>query len=212
MSVSAGLPDSVMAPLEVSLAKVYAAALLELMPEDTAAEEIAEQLEEIARLTGEIQGFTDLLEGVALDAEQRLLMVHRVFSGRVDATLMDFLCVLAKNDRLWLLRGVARQYRKLLWEREGVVEVVLTTAVEIDEQELDELRSTLAEALEATPVVQTRVDPSLIGGARVQVGDKVFDASVARNLRLLRAALVDRGMQRIENASADRKLSEDETE
>jgi F-type H+-transporting ATPase subunit delta len=214
MSSPAQHVESVMDPRELSLANVYAEALLELLPRDDQAETVAEQLEQIARMTHEVDGFQDLLEAAAMDDEQRLAMVRRVFASCVHGTLMDFLCVLAENDRLGLVRGVARRFRKLLWERQGVVEVVLTTAVEMDTDELDALKAMLAEALDASPVLHTRVDPSLIGGARVQVGDRVFDASVARNLRLLRSALVERGMERIENASATGTPtpSEDENE
>jgi F-type H+-transporting ATPase subunit delta len=212
MNAPAPHVESVMDPRELSLANVYAEALLGLLPETDQAEIVADQLDELARMVRDVDGFEELLAGAAMNDKQRAAMVRRIFEGRVHETLMDFLGVLARNDRLMLLRGVARRFRKLLWEREGVVEVVLTTAVAMDADELTALKETLAEALDATVVVRTRVDPSLIGGARVQVGDKVFDASVARNLRLLRAALVQRGMQRIENASAEIRLSEDESE
>jgi F-type H+-transporting ATPase subunit delta len=206
--------ESVMDPQELTLANVYAEALLELLPEDDGAETVAEQLQELARMTREVDGFQELLEGAALDNEQRLAMVRRIFEGRVHPTLMDFVAVLAENDRLGLLRGIARRFRKLLWERQGVVEVVLTTAVAMEPGELDAMEQTLADALNAKIVIHTRVDPSLIGGARVQVGDRVFDASVARNLRLLRGALVERGMERMEDASAagPTEASEDRSE
>ncbi len=212
MNASAPHVESVMDPRELSLANVYAEALLGLLPETDQAETVADQLDELARMVREVDGFAALLEGAAMDHGQRTEMVRRIFEGRVHDTLMDFLGVLARNDRLVLLRSVARRLRKLLWQREGVVEVLLTTAVAMDADELTALKETLAEALGATVVIQARVDRSLIGGARVQVGDKVFDASVARNLRLLRTALVERGMQRMDNTSARIRLSEDESE
>ncbi|MFP4054958.1 MAG: ATP synthase F1 subunit delta [Phycisphaerae bacterium] len=182
-------PDSVMDPQETPLADMYAEALLGLLPTDEHAEEIATQLQSLAEMTWQVDGFGELLSAAGDSVEERQAMIERVFRGRVDDTLADFLGVLAGHERLHLLRGVARRFRRQLWARQGAVEVEVVSAVELDEDSRRRIETMLAEALEAKPILHVRVDASILGGLVIRLGDRVFDASVQARLDTLRQSL-----------------------
>ncbi|HAU37018.1 MAG TPA: hypothetical protein DCX07_04805, partial [Phycisphaerales bacterium] len=109
--------ESVLDPSGFLLAGAYAEALLGVLPDNAAAEELAAELSELVRLLDEVDGFEGLLTATLLSKAQRMAMVDRVFDGRCSETLLGLLGVLARNARLGLLRGVAEWFRRLLGAR-----------------------------------------------------------------------------------------------
>ncbi|HAU37019.1 MAG TPA: hypothetical protein DCX07_04810, partial [Phycisphaerales bacterium] len=79
--------------------------------------------------------------------------------------------------------------------REGKVEVFVTTASPLDESDRAQVVAALREALQAEPIVRARVDENVLGGLVVRVGDRVFDASLATQLRRLKKAIVSRKLK-----------------
>lgn len=185
-------PPSVMEPEAMTLAAVYAQAVLESLPDDQAAEDLAAELDQLLTLMDRIEGFDDLLAASLLNHRQRVELIDRVFRGRVSETLDGLLGVLARHDRLGILRTVAWQYRQMLNKRQGKVEVRLTTAVELDASQTQAVQTALAEALGARPLLTARVDPAILGGSVLRVGDRVYDASVAAELYRMKKLLTER--------------------
>jgi F-type H+-transporting ATPase subunit delta len=81
----------------------------------------------------------------------------------------------------------------LLDQRAGRVRVRVTTAVELSDAQTAAITATLAAALRKQPVLELRLDPGLIGGMVVQIGDRVIDTSVRTRLTNLRTHLLDKG-------------------
>ena len=100
--------------------------------------------------------------------------------------------MLAQNNRLGLLRGVAAAYRAIIDERSGRVRVKVTVAVPLADEQKTKLTANLKDLLKQEPVLDVRVDPDLLGGMIVQVGDSVVDTSVRTRLQSLRTLLLDR--------------------
>ncbi len=101
-----------------------------------------------------------------------------------------FLGILAHRDRLNLVPEIATSFRRLLNEYRGVVVAEITTAVPIDERQKTVIASRLGRRLGKTVVLETRVDPAIVGGVIAQVGDNVIDGSVRGRLERLRRALI----------------------
>lgn len=182
---------SVMDPAMQSLANVYAEALLGLLS-DEQAEEVHQELQAIVGLMDQIEGFEELLTASLLAAEQRRGLVSRVFAGRVSQPVEGFLAILARHDRLGLLRLCQRQFRKLLNIREGKIEVALTTAAPLANDQRQQIASAIEQAVAAQPLLETRVDERLLGGVVVRIGDRVYDASIAGQLKKIRQRLTRR--------------------
>jgi F-type H+-transporting ATPase subunit delta len=101
-----------------------------------------------------------------------------------------FLGILARRDRLNLVPEIAVAFRRLLNEHRGVAVAEITTAVPIDERQKTVIASRLGRRLGKTVVLETRIDPSIIGGVIAQVGDNVIDGSVRGRLERLRRSLI----------------------
>jgi F-type H+-transporting ATPase subunit delta len=106
-----------------------------------------------------------------------------------DATFLQFLDVLAENDRIGLLPEIAGQYEQLRAEAERVVRARVTSAVALDEAERGKIEQALRRRFNADVALELAVDPELIGGAVIDAGDVVIDGSVRSQLARLGTAL-----------------------
>jgi ATP synthase F1 delta subunit len=180
---------SVMDPQSLALGGVYAQALLDVVDEPAQAVEIASQLEQIVGVLEGAAGSDDLLAYVTLSGQHQEQMVERIFGGRCDPRLEAFLWVLARNGRLELLRAVSRRFGQLLRIRQGKVEVTVTTAIEMAPSFREQLMAELKDLAGGTPDLTLQVKESLLGGMVVTVGDRLYDASVAAELKRMRKKL-----------------------
>jgi F-type H+-transporting ATPase subunit delta len=97
--------------------------------------------------------------------------------------------VLAENDRLPLLPEVVSQFETLKANAEGTLEATITSALELTQAQVDELVAGLKAKFNRAVNVQVVVDPELIGGAVIAIGDQVIDGSVKGRLQTMSFAL-----------------------
>ncbi len=179
---------------QARIARVYAESLYALAARDNRAEAVGDEMEAVIRdVLDRNRRFGAFFVSPALGRRARGPLLAAAFEGKVSPLLMNFIGVLNQNNRLDLFRAVAAAYRELLDQRAGRVRVQVRSAVPLGDAEREQLRSTLAASLHKEPVLSVRVDPDLIGGLVVQVGDKVFDSSVRSRLDALRTQLLARG-------------------
>lgn len=190
--------ETVMDPTAHRIASVYAEALLDLIPGEKAAQDAYETLTAIADLLVEVEGFDELLSRSMLTDAQCVEVVQRIFGGRLGEPLEGLLSVMAAHGRCGLLGVLPERFRQLLNLRQGKVEVTVITAQPMDEEMSERLGKSLKRALGAKPVVRRQIDPTLIGGMLLRIGDKVFDASAASRLSQIRQRLNERIARRTE--------------
>jgi F-type H+-transporting ATPase subunit delta len=112
-----------------------------------------------------------------------------ILSGKLSGDAENFVRVLAENGRLELLPDIRAQYEALKNEREGVVEVTIQSAFELDSAQIADLVARLERKTGRKVKAQVAVDKSLIGGVKVIIGDKVIDGSARAQLTALENAL-----------------------
>jgi len=112
-----------------------------------------------------------------------------ILAGKLTVESENFVRVLAENGRLEVLPEIRVQYEALKNELEGVLEVEVYTAFEMDASQLADLAGRLERKTGRKVKARVTVDPSLIGGARIEMGDKVIDGSARAQLVALENAL-----------------------
>lgn len=183
MTPASPLP-TVLEPEHLALGRVYAHALADLVlagPDDVQA--LASELTALAATLAETDGAMEMFASPHLRAQDRAQLVDRIFGGRVSEALADLLGVMARNGRMNLLPAVAQAFDHVLDERAGRVEALVTTAVPVDDEQKQSIRQQVADMLGAEPALHYAVDADLIGGMVLRVGDRVYDASVAGELK-----------------------------
>jgi len=159
-------------------AKIYAEVLFELARESQANETVYQEMQALAELITGNADFAAFLESPAVSREYKKNMLAKVFSGRFSDLTMKFLAVTAARDRLGLLPAILSVYKELEDARTGLVKGTLTTAVALENTEHLRYAEQIGRALQKKMVLQTKVDPSNLGGLILKVGDTIMDGSL----------------------------------
>lgn len=187
---------------EIAVAGVYARSLLALAREDGAESAIGEQLAALAALgesQPELHGF---LADPLIEAETRGEALEKMLRGRTSSLLLDCLLVMNRKGRLGLLPALAVAYRQELDVLRQEVDVEVTTAVPLDDEQREVLSRAVERYARRKPRLRATVDASILGGMVVRVGDRKIDGSVARDLAQLGERLVERAAKEIQSGKA----------
>ena len=126
----------------------------------------------------------------AVSQEDKEAALRKALSGRCSDLFLDYLLVLNRHDRLDQLRAVHQTYRDLRDRRNKRARVAVRTAVALADDQRQRLADELRADLGQEPILDVTVDPSLLGGLVVQVGDRVYDSSVRTQLDSIRNQLL----------------------
>jgi F-type H+-transporting ATPase subunit delta len=174
-----------------TVARPYAEALFAAVKADAAATQAcAEELRELSSLVA-MDDVRSALSDPRLEDGQRIEILDALLRNRQQSTqLKNFVRLLVENDRLLLLPTISQQFEALKNAADGVAQAQIVSAFPLDDNQVSELVQMLEPKFNIKLKPHVTVDPSLIGGIRVVVGDHVLDTSVQAQLNRMRDALV----------------------
>ena len=184
-----------------AVARVYARALLEVAAEAGQDAEVREELDSLEALYEADPGFRDFLSNPAVDAADRRRSLDVLFRSRLSPVTVDALQVLNRKDRSALLPAVVEAYRDVHDRLCKRVEVRVRSARPLSEAQRQSLAAAVRERSGLEPSFVETVEPSLVGGLVVQIGDEKTDGSVVTRLRNLGEALLDRASREIHSGT-----------
>jgi F-type H+-transporting ATPase subunit delta len=178
----------------LSAVSTYAEALFEASRERDELEEVLSDLGEFAGALHDSEELRLFFYGGQLPERQKRRALDGLTEGmKTQAT--NFLKVLVDNGREEILEEVLARYEQLVKEHLGKIEVEVTTAVELSEEQLDRLRDRLGGVLEGKEIIlENNVDPDLIGGAVFRYGGRMMDGSIRGRLESLREGMLERSV------------------
>lgn len=183
-----------------ALARLYARSLYDLAESQGGAalvEQVLGELEDILEIARSDAKFSEFLSSRILPMDARARSLSAILGGRTNNLTLNFLQILNRKERLGHLPAMVAALDQMVQEAFGRVEVDLYTAAPVESETIDQIRNRLREVLGKEPVVHPYTDPSMIGGLKMQIGDKLIDASVATRLRRLRDQLYDHGAAQV---------------
>ncbi|OHC63114.1 MAG: ATP synthase F1 subunit delta [Rhodocyclales bacterium GWA2_65_20] len=172
----------------VTIARPYAEAVFRLAQEKGRLAAWSEQLQLLADYAANAD-MAACLANPGLTAAQKADLVKSLLGGAVDGELAGFIQILAGNDRLAVLPEIAAFFETLKAAAEGVKDAVIHSAFPLDDAQRDSLLPTLEAHFKARLRPAVQLDPELIGGIKVVVGDQVLDTSVRASLDAMAATL-----------------------
>ena len=178
----------------MSAVSTYAGALFEAARERGELEEVLSDLEEFVAALHESEELRLFYYGGQIPERQKRRAIEGLTEGmKTQAT--NFLKVLVDNGREEILEEVLGRYEQLVKEHLGRIEVGVTTAVELSHDQLDRVKVRLGRVLEGREVIlETNVDPTLIGGAVFRFGGRMMDGSIRGRLESLREEMLERSV------------------
>jgi len=172
----------------------------------TAARRYAEAAFEIARRDGTLERWLDdlrlaadvvtqpdaarVVDNPAIPFETRQEVLGKLLEPRVSAQAFNLVLLLAKRGRLSAAPAVAAEYKRLVDRERDVVVATVASAVPLESAELEAIGARVREMTGSQAEIVTAIDPDLIGGVTVRIGDRLIDASVRGRLERLRDSIV----------------------
>ena len=168
----------------------YATALADIVLEQGAAEPARKQLQDFRAAYGESAELRNFLASPAISREAKHGVIEKLVA-RLGASkiIRNFLFVMADNQRIHLLPQIAETFELVLRQRQGVAEAQVTSAVSLNDSQKTALVRTLERLSGKKIQANYLLEPELLGGTVVRIGDTIYDGSVRNQLNQLRARL-----------------------
>jgi F-type H+-transporting ATPase subunit delta len=182
------------------IARTYAEALLKAAEQagqtDAVLGELDSLVNDVFRSDSGLEAF---LASRAVGRDKKKALIQSAFASRASKVFTNFLVVLNEHDRLDLVRLIRSEAIQIHEVRTGRVRVQVRSAVPLPDDQRERLLQELRSSLKKEPVLQSTVDPSLLGGMVVRVGDWLYDASVSTRLENIRKQLLESSSHEIQS-------------
>lgn len=169
----------------------YAKALYKFALENGDNEQIYELLKPLSKGLRGLDDLKRVLINPHIPAEDKGKVMMQLVGARPGSSLDKFILLVIRNNRADFLRKIALAYVQLYREEHSIAEVIITSAVELSNDKINRIVEAARQQLGQVALeVETQVDPELIGGFTVKMGDVFLDASVKSELNQLRLKLI----------------------
>jgi F-type H+-transporting ATPase subunit delta len=167
------------------LARVYGRSLFEVAREHDKLDELREQLGQFADALNEHHGLQVFFFSPYFSTTEKQDALGRVLEG-ADERLLNFLKLLIENHRMPVIFRVRREFERLWDEENRMLPVEITSAIELDEATTKSLGDSIGERTGRKVALTAHVEPDILGGIVVRVGNSILDASIRNRLEQLR--------------------------
>jgi F-type H+-transporting ATPase subunit delta len=165
--------------------RTYARSLFEAAKQADRLERVQEELTDFVATVEQVPELKSVLESPELDSRAKVALLEEVL-GDADELVRNFLLLLAEKGRSGEMTEIAREFDALVAREQGILDVELTTAVELSKADFDQLVDRIGKASGRQVRASRAVDPSLVGGLVLEVGSRRLDASIRGRLDRLR--------------------------
>jgi F-type H+-transporting ATPase subunit delta len=167
------------------LAEVYARSLFEVAKEEDKLDDVREQLGQFADALSESRDLQVFLFSPYFSTDEKAEGLTKVIDD-ADPIVANFLALLVEKHRMPALFRIRQRFERLWQEENKILPVQITSAVELDESTVSNIGDRIGEKTGRTIELRSAVDPDILGGLVLQVGNNVLDASIRNRLENLR--------------------------
>ena len=171
--------------IERTLAKRYAAALLQVTDAQGSTEETETVLLALRDAYRANRGFREMLASPRVPRAAKKALMHKVLEGKASRAVVDFFDFLVDKNRIQILPEVSDMFDRLADASHGVVRVKVRSWKPLSDGQRATLTETLARMTGKKVAIEAETDAQLRGGMLVRIGDSIIDGTVAYRLKLL---------------------------
>lgn len=165
------------------VSKTYGEALFELALEKGAVDDFLEEVKGLREVLAKSQELSRLLIHPQISKEEKTQVLERVFQGRVSGDMLGFLVLSVEKDRYGELDAIFDYFIRQVKEYKNIGTAVVSSAFPVTERQKKQIEEKLLAVTDYTSFeMEYRTEPSLIGGIKIQIGDRVVDGSVRNKL------------------------------
>lgn len=173
------------------ISKTYGEALFELAVEEDKTGLFLEEVKGLLEVINDNPEFSRFMNHPKISKEEKISFVETVFGGKIDRQLLGFIVTIVEKDRYSEIEGILNYVVDSIKEYNSIGTAYVTTAISLNEKEVNEVRNRLLETTKYKEVeCHFDVDASLIGGMVIKMGDRVVDSSIKTKLEKLQRELL----------------------
>lgn len=160
----------------------YALALYEVAEQKGKVDEYLGDLREICELIESNNDFFEVIKHPQIGTKQKKKTFINIFKGKIDEELLSFLLILIEKDRILFLKEKLKEMEKIHLEKLNVLQGIVKTTVPLEENEYNSLVEKLEKKYNKEVILKKEIDPKILGGIYVRIGNDVIDGTVKTRL------------------------------
>ncbi len=172
-----------------SLARRYAQALFLSSQEKSLLDEVEAELKMVVESIEGSEDLSEIINGYLVPPEGKKAVLVKLFEGKISSQTMNFLKLVVDKNREEHLQEMFTEYKVLADTARKMLEAEVITAAELSPQIQETIKKGLSGHTGKEVSLKIAVDPSLLGGIKIRIGDKVYDGSARRQLQSLKGRL-----------------------
>lgn len=172
----------------------YAAALLDTASAENQLSAVEQDINTIGVMIDESEELRRLVRSPVFSADAQGAALETVLNKAGAAPLtVNFFKLLARNRRLFAAQDIVRAFKALAADARGEIQAEVSSAIALSDAQLDELRNTLKASVGKDVMLDTKVDPSLLGGLVVKIGSRMINSSLKTKIATLKTRMKEVG-------------------
>jgi F-type H+-transporting ATPase subunit delta len=165
----------------------YVKSLLGLAVEKDALEKVHQDMTLFSKVCAENRAFTLMLKNPIIKHDKKREILEKIFKGKVHALTFAIFDIITRKNREPLLPAIAMEFHQAYNDYKGVGGASITTAVPLDKKLREEIEQIVKKLSDKKQVeIEEKIDPEMIGGFVLNVGDRQVDASIKNKLKALK--------------------------
>lgn len=173
------------------VSKTYASALFELVTEEQMVDQILAEYEFVSNSFDEFPELFDIITSPQVSIEEKGKIIDETFGKHVSEILTNFFKLLIDKKRSDVMHEVYGDFKALVEAQKGLVVAKVESVIPLEANEIKDLEAKLNNVTGKTVTVNNVINPDIMGGLVVKVGDKVIDGSIKRKLENLKHELAE---------------------
>ena len=168
----------------------YAESLFDLAKEEN---QVTQYLDDI-KLVGEVLDsdpqIVQFFNHVLIENDKKIQLLDQSFKGNVDQYVLNFLKLLVQSRRIRYIDDIVKSYIKLSNQYLGIKESMIYTPYELTDQQIQDIEKAISQKENKKVTLKVSIDPSLLGGIKVQISNRIYDGTIKNKVEMLKKELL----------------------
>lgn len=168
----------------------YAESLFDLAKEEN---QVTQYLDDI-KLVGEVLDsdpqIVQFFNHVLIENDKKIQLLDQSFKGNVDQYVLNFLKLLVQSRRIRYIDDIVKSYTNLSNQYLGIEEGVIYTPYELTDQQIQDIEKAISQKENKKVTLKVSIDPSLLGGIKVQIANRIYDGTIKNKVEMLKKELL----------------------
>lgn len=168
----------------------YAESLFDLAKEEN---QVTQYLDDI-KLVGEVLDsdpqIVQFFNHVLIENDKKIQLLDQSFKGNVDQYVLNFLKLLVQSRRIRYIDDIVKSYIKLSNQYLGIEEGMIYTLYELTDQQIQDIEKAISQKENKKVTLKVSIDPSLLGGIKVQIANRIYDGTIKNKVEMLKKELL----------------------